>query len=101
MKYKKHVFVCCNQKGEGKKCCGADTGEEYVKQLREKLIDAGINPKQEIRVQKSGCLGVCKNGPAIAVYPEGIFYGNVSTNDLDSIIENHLLNNKAIEDITI
>ena len=101
MKYEKHVFVCCNQKADGKKCCGEDTGEQYAQYLRTKLIEVGINPKQEIRVQESGCLGVCKNGQAIAVYPEGIFYGNVTEGHLDSIVNEHLLKDAIIEKLTV
>ena len=94
-KYSKHVFVCANQKAPGKKCCGEEHGLELVKLLKDKLKERGLH--LEIRAQKSGCLDVCAQGPAMVVYPEGVFYGNVSTADIDEIVESHLVGNQVVE----
>ena len=71
MKYDKHIFVCANQKAEGKKCCGEAFGLEAVQHLRNKIKEANL--PISIRVQKAGCLDVCQQGPALVVYPEGVF----------------------------
>ena len=53
--------------------------------------------KTEVRAQKAGCLDVCSFGPAMVVYPEGIFYGKVKLKDVKEIFESHILNNKPVE----
>ena len=95
MKYKKHVFICTNQKDAGKKCCGEATGMELVNLFKEELKSRGL--QIEIRAQRAGCLDVCSFGPAMVVYPEGIFYGHVQPSDVKEIIEEHLINNRPVE----
>ena len=90
MLYDKHIFVCTNQKPDGKKCCGEAFGLEAVVKLRLRIKEANL--PGTIRVQKAGCLGVCQQGPAMVIYPEGIFYGNLTFAALDQIVEKHLIN---------
>lgn len=101
MRYQKHVFVCCNEKEEGKTFCGEAQGMEMINQMRTSLLAKGINPKSDIRVQKSGCLGICKHGPAVAVYPEGTFYGNVSKDRLEELVQQHLIGDSVLEDLKL
>jgi len=95
MKYKKHIFICTNQKAEGKKCCGEERGIELVNLFREKIKERGFD--FPIRAQRAGCLDVCALGPSLVVYPDGVFYGNVTPADVDEIIESHLVGNKPVE----
>ena len=95
MKYEKHIFICTNQKPEGKKCCGETHGLALVEAFKEQLKEKGLSPA--IRAQKTGCLDVCGFGPALVVYPEGIFYGKVALSDVNEIIESHLINNQPVE----
>lgn len=96
MKYKKHVFICTNDKEGGKKCCGSENGMKLVMGLKDAVKELGI-PPLEMRIQRSGCLDVCSKGPAMVVYPEGVFYGNVTENDLKEIAESHLKNDKIVD----
>jgi len=95
MKYKKHVFICANQKDGGKKCCGAEHGTALVDAFKTSLKDKNLHI--DIRAQKAGCLDVCAFGPALVVYPEGIFYGNVQLSDVEEIVESHLVNDTPVE----
>jgi (2Fe-2S) ferredoxin len=95
MKYKKHVFICSNQKPDGKKCCGEKEGMEIVEAFKQQLKEKNLHI--EMRAQRAGCLDVCANGPALVVYPEGIFYGKVTVADVPEIIESHLIQNKIVE----
>ncbi|MCU0338289.1 MAG: (2Fe-2S) ferredoxin domain-containing protein [Spirosomaceae bacterium] len=95
MKYQKHVFICTNQKDGGKKCCGAEHGAALVDAFKTSLKEKGLNV--EIRAQKAGCLDVCGLGPALVVYPEGVFYGGVQLSDVEEIIETHLVNDQVVE----
>jgi (2Fe-2S) ferredoxin len=95
MKYQKHVFICTNQKDAPKKCCGETHGLELVEAFKQAMKDRNLVP--DMRAQRTGCLDVCGKGPAVVVYPEGIFYGNVQLSDVEEIVESHLLNNQPVE----
>jgi (2Fe-2S) ferredoxin len=99
MRYDYHVFICANQKAEGKRCCGEEAGMEAVKFLREKLI--GQQPDKKIRIQKAGCLDLCSKGPALAVYPDACFYRFDSKKDLERIADQHLLGGVPVSTLII
>lgn len=99
MRFEKHIFICTNQKAEGKKCCGETNGMELVALFREKLKEKGLHGK--IRTQKTGCLDACASGPSLVIYPEGVFYGRVTHDDVDRIIESHILNNEIVKDLEL
>lgn len=95
MKYQKHVFICTNQKEAPKKCCGEARGLALVEAFKQALKDKGLTP--QLRAQKTGCLDVCAFGPAVVVYPEGTFYGNVQLSDVEEIVDRHLIGNEPVE----
>lgn len=99
MKYKKHLFICTNDKPAPKKCCGSERGMELVNAFKGKLKDLNLNT--EIRAQKAGCLDACGFGPSMVVYPEGIYYGNVQLSDVDEIIDKHIINDQPVERLQI
>lgn len=95
MKYQKHVFICTNQKDAPKKCCGEVHGTALVEAFKQAMKDRELLPV--MRAQRTGCLDMCAKGPAIVVYPEGVFYGNVQLSDVEEIVESHLVNNQPVE----
>jgi len=99
MKYDKHIFVCANQKAEGKKCCSEAFGLEAVQHLRNKIKEANL--PISIRAQKAGCLDVCQQGPAMVIYPEGVFYGQLTIEALDQIVEQHLIKGEIVKEFEI
>ena len=99
MKYTKHVFVCTNDKEAPKKCCGSERGMELVNAFKEGLKAKGLDT--EIRAQRAGCLDTCAKGPSVVVYPEGVFYGFVTPEDVNEIIEKHLVGNEPVERLVI
>jgi (2Fe-2S) ferredoxin len=99
MKYEKHIFICANQKGEGKTCCGQDRGLELVEKFREVLKENGLQGK--VRAQRAGCLDECKNGPSLVIYPEGIYYGKVTPDRVEEIVKTHILENKIVKDLEL
>jgi NADH:ubiquinone oxidoreductase subunit F (NADH-binding)/(2Fe-2S) ferredoxin len=50
----------------------------------------------DIKVDFTGCHGFCEQGPIVFVQPEGIFYAQVSIDDVPEIINSHLLDNKPL-----
>jgi len=99
MKYDKHIFVCVNQKPDGKKCCGESFGLEAVQRLRDKIKEANLF--YTVRAQKAGCLDFCSQGPAMVVYPEGVFYGNLTLDAVDQIVEEHLINGRVVDEFYV
>ncbi len=72
MKYKKHIFICTNQRGADavKPSCGEEHGMALVTEFKKLIKAKGLNI--DIRAQKTGCLDVCELGPALWCI-EGIF----------------------------
>jgi len=99
MKYEKHIFICANQKAEGKTCCGEERGMELVNKFREVLKENGL--QGTIRAQRAGCLDECKNGPALVIYPEGTYYGNVTVDRVEEIVKMHVMQNKIVSDLEL
>ena len=95
MKYQKHIFVCINERTDGKKSCGELVGMELVNAFKEMITKDNLNT--EVRAQKAGCFDICAFGPALVVYPEGVFYGNLKLEDVKEIYESHIKNNIIVE----
>lgn len=96
MLYKKHVFICTNQRPAGARvCCGEAHGMELVAAFKKLIKDKGLSV--EIRAQKTGCLEACEAGPSLVVYPEGVFYGRVQLADVEEIVNEHLENDRKVE----
>ncbi|MFN6946812.1 MAG: (2Fe-2S) ferredoxin domain-containing protein [Cytophagaceae bacterium] len=99
MKYEKHIFICTNERTDGRSCCGQAAGMELVEKFKEELKKHQL--KIGYRAQRAGCLDVCNNGPALVVYPEGVFYGNVKPEDIKEIVTEHILNNRPVKSLMI
>ncbi len=94
MKFKKHIFICTNQR-EGKESCGEAAGMKLVELFKKAILERKLNT--EVRAQRAGCIDVCEFGPALVVYPEGVFYGKVTEADVTEIVESHIKNNVPVE----
>ena len=99
MKFEKHVFICINRREAGKECCASKGSEELVTLMKEEIKKQGLNKK--IRINKAGCLDQCSKGVSMVVYPEGVWYGRVTKEDIHEIIESHLIANKPVERLRI
>lgn len=95
--YQKHVFMCVNQKEGGRKCCQDAQASELQAYAKTRVQALGLHGPARIRINRSGCLGRCSEGPALVIYPEGIWYTYRSQADLDEIIEQHLLQGNIVQ----
>ena len=55
-----------------------------------------IDTVVEVAVTNSGCIGPCGSGPNVLVYPEGVFYGGVTKEDVSEIYDSHLLGDAPV-----
>ena len=99
--YQHHVFFCLNQRENGEACCmdkGAQAAFDHMKARVKKL---GLNGAGKVRINRSGCLDRCELGPVMVVYPQAVWYTFVDNDDIDEIIESHLLNDKVVERLLV
>jgi (2Fe-2S) ferredoxin len=98
--YNKHVFVCTNQKGDGKICCASSGAKDIFGYLKEQTSALGL-AAHAVRISQSGCLGRCQLGPCIVIYPEGVWYTYGSIADIDEIIHQHLISGQIVDRLLI
>lgn len=78
-----YIQVCEHEK-PGVKSCGPDL-PGFRDELKKRVAQAGLAGR--IRVMRSGCLGVCEEGPNVFLMPHHIWFRNVTTADLDPILD--------------
>jgi len=101
---KHHVFVC-----NGKSCAAvgsSDVKAEFELILKEKDLrqgkeSKGRKPMGEIVLTDCGSVGFCSIGPAVLVYPEGVWYAQVQPEDVREIIEEHLEKGNVVERLAL
>ncbi len=99
-----HVFVCT-----GKSCSAVDSADVKTAFERELLAcdllfgkeKKGKNPRGTVIVTECASVGFCAIGPAVMVYPDGIWYAQVSTDDVAEIVEDHLINGRVVERLAL
>jgi (2Fe-2S) ferredoxin len=99
--YQHHVFFCLNQRDNGEACCmdkGAEAAFDYMKARAKKL---GLTGEGKSRINRSGCLDRCGLGPLMVIYPQAVWYTFVDNEDIDEIIESHLVNGKVVERLVV
>jgi (2Fe-2S) ferredoxin len=67
--------------------------------FKQKLAVLGL--KGKVRANQSGCLDQCEHGPNVVIYPEAIWYGRVTPEDVDEIIQCHIVGGKPVERLLI
>jgi (2Fe-2S) ferredoxin len=99
--YQHHVFFCLNKRDNGDECCmnkGAEAAFDHMKSRVKKL---GLSGEGKVRINRAGCLDRCGEGPLMVVYPEAIWYTFIDNDDVDEIIDSHLVNGKVVERLVI
>jgi len=99
-----HVFVCT-----GKSCSARDSAdvlEAFERELTERGLlfgreAKGKNPRGSIVVTSCSSVGFCAIGPAVMVYPDGVWYAQVRSEDVNEIIDQHLLGGNIVDRLAL
>jgi NADH:ubiquinone oxidoreductase subunit E len=85
--YRKFVCVCTNTRTDGRPACAnpGRGGDAVWAGLKEGAAKAGL--KGQVRVTRSGCLGLCAHGPNVLVYPDGEWLSGVGVSDVPQILK--------------
>lgn len=97
--FKHHVFFCTNQRAEGEMCCNNHGATQMLAYAKDKVAAAG--QKEHIRINKAGCLGRCDVGPVLVVYPDAVWYTYVDEEDIDDIVNTHLIGGQTVERLKV
>lgn len=99
--YERHVFFCCNQRQEGEQCCNNHGSQKMREYAKERVKQLKLTGPGKVRINQSGCLDRCKEGPVMVVYPEAVWYTYVDRQDIDEIIREHLQNGRIVHRLRI
>ncbi len=95
--FKHHVFFCINQRDNTETSCEKFCASRLQNYAKQRIAALQLNGTGKIRMNKSGCLDRCEQGPVMVVYPEAIWYTYLDESDIDEIIEQHLIAGKPVE----
>ena len=84
-----HVLIC------GGTGCTSSGSKTLQAAFTKSLADYGLT--EEIKMVQTGCFGLCALGPIVIVYPDGTFYSRVTAEDVDEIVEEHLLKGRIVD----
>ena len=91
-----HVFCCTNQRPEGhaRGSCAASSGVKLRNYMKVRAKELGL---KSVRINTAGCLDRCEQGPVMVIYPEGIWYRAETIDDIEEILQVHLVEGKRVE----
>lgn len=76
-----HLFLC-----RGPDCCSPREGEETWDHIKAAIKEHDL----PVMRTKADCFRVCADGPWLVVYPDGVWYSQVTPERFDRIRREHL-----------
>jgi (2Fe-2S) ferredoxin len=93
----RHVFVCTG------KSCSANGSEAVLEAFWNVLAEKGLlygkrgSKDGSVIVTTCGSIGLCQTGPAVMIYPDGVWYYHVQPEDVPEIVQSHLIENHPVD----
>ncbi len=94
--YERHIFFCINDRKGGEECCARHSAQAGFDRCKMQIKAAGLAGPGRVRVNKAGCLDRCAQGPVAVVYPEAVWYSYVDDQDIDEIVQKHLIHGNIV-----
>src|SRR5262245_18879905 len=100
-RFERHVFICENLRPaeDPRGCCAAKGSAAVRDRFKESLHRRGL--KGRIRANSAGCLDQCAHGVSVVVYPEAVWYGGFKVEDVEEIVEQHLIGGRPVERLRV
>ena len=100
-KFTHHIFVCGNQRQPGhcRGCCDPQGTDLLRGTFKAEIKRRGLAPL--VRANAAGCLDQCELGPVVVIYPQAIWYGGVTREDVPRILEETVLHGRILQDLLI
>ncbi len=89
--YVQHILICTDSKSKQCKKGGPHILKAFQKGIKDRKLG------RQVMVSQIGHIGGCSLGPNVIVYPEGVWYGRVRPEDVDEIIEEHMLKGRLVQ----
>ncbi|MCP5462880.1 MAG: (2Fe-2S) ferredoxin domain-containing protein [bacterium] len=93
--YQRHIFVCTHSRTSehSRPCCASLASDDLRIYMKKRCKELKV---RRVRVNSSGCLNRCECGPVMVIYPEGVWYSFSCKEDIDEVIQSHLIGNRIV-----
>ncbi|MFZ9082088.1 MAG: (2Fe-2S) ferredoxin domain-containing protein [Burkholderiaceae bacterium] len=85
-RFKHHIFICTNHRDDGESCA-ARGSLALLKSMKEAVRDHQSDHEGGIMVNKSGCFGLCQQGPNCVVYPQSTWHSIKTPGEARALID--------------
>ncbi|ARU05064.1 Fe-S-binding domain-containing protein [Comamonas serinivorans] len=93
--YHRHLLVCT-----GPRCAPDGEAQALFDSLGAVLAEAGLDRgEQRVKRTRMGCVAACKGGPIVCVQPDGVWYWDVTPDNLRRIVHEHLHGGRVVEEL--